>query len=289
MDFRKILKSKKFWISITVIILVILLLFSIVISFSFWGCKKWIPPEIMASIITGFFTLITFLGTVLAICITWRTSKEKSLLEVITKNRADWVKEMKELFSDYFTKYDELEEDKESNNTTKTNRNPDKNNIKGNTLVQIRNKISLRLNPNGVIDNDILESLDDLIKKRDANLRDRLEIKIKLYLKCEWERIKFETKEGLKDYDFDYEFEKIQLINYFGNKKVDYKFINNLLIKGKIPKEFLTEDNQLEEDKIDNFKKNIIIKIKENNFTKDKVIELRENIESKLSKCKKDN
>ncbi|EGS5729747.1 hypothetical protein I8540_002960 [Clostridium perfringens] len=62
----------------------------------------------MSSIITGFLTSITFLGTILVLCNTWESNKEKSLLDVVTKNRADWVKEMKGLFSEYFIEYNKI-------------------------------------------------------------------------------------------------------------------------------------------------------------------------------------
>lgn len=104
---------------------------------------------------------------------------------------------MKNLFSKYFTEYDKLKE-----------------NEKYCKLIEIKNEISLTLNPNGVIDNEILNSLEKLTNNKNSTLRKKLEIKIKVYLKCEWERIKFETKEGLKEYDFEYEFEKILLINH---------------------------------------------------------------------------
>lgn len=246
----------------------------IIASVCFMDHKKYISPEVAASIISGIFTIITFLGTVVAICITWKTNKEKSLLEVVTKNRANWVKEMKELFSKFFAKYDEEKIDETSDS------------IKGfekDTLIKIRNEISLKLNPNGVIDNNILESLDNLIKNRDFNLRDRLEIKIKLYLKCEWERIKFETREGLEDYDFEYEFEKVQLINYILDKNVDCKLIKRLSIDEKIPYEFIRGYGVLNEEKINDFKEKIISRIKNTNFKKEKVIEFRKNLEIELS------
>lgn len=155
--------------------------------------------------ISGYFTLAALIGTILTLGYTWQSSKEKNLVEVVTKNRADWVKEMKELFSNYFTKYDEEKIGKHSDNTKEGEED---------TLIKIRNKISLRLNPNGVIDNDILLMLDELndsIKNSESSdLRIKAETKIKLYLKCEWERIKFETKEGIKKYDFEKEFEKIE-------------------------------------------------------------------------------
>lgn len=155
--------------------------------------------------ISGYFTLAALIGTILTLGYTWQSSKEKNLVEVVTKNRADWVKEMKELFSNYFTKYDEEKIGKHSDNTKEGEED---------TLIKIRNKISLRLNPNGVIDNDILLMLDELndsVKNSESSdLRIKAETKIKLYLKCEWERIKFETKEGIKKYDFEKEFEKIE-------------------------------------------------------------------------------
>ncbi|HII4440513.1 TPA: hypothetical protein ACY4R4_001331 [Clostridium perfringens] len=163
--------------------------------------------------ISGYFTLAALIGTVLTLGYAWQSSREKNLVEVVTKNRADWVKEMKKLFSEYFTKYDELKDNK---NIIISNTNSDEESTrKDRTLTEIRNEISLRLNPNDVIDNDILLMLDDLkdnLKKTDSsNLRIKAEIEIKLYLKCEWERIKFETKNGLEKYDFESKFKQIKL------------------------------------------------------------------------------
>ncbi|MGU8470238.1 hypothetical protein ACV3P7_03160 [Clostridium perfringens] len=197
MDFLEgILGSKEFkFFKKYLIIALILIAILIVIDFN-KGQGKY--GEVVASCITGIFTLGASLVAIFTIVNTWNTSKEKNLIEVITKNRAEWVKEMKLLFSDYFNAYD-------------NSKNKDK-------LIKIRNSISLRLNPNGKIDNEILKDLDILLNKKDKNLRYNLEIKVKLYLKCEWERIKFETREGLKEYNFEREFKKIKSKNCYINK-----------------------------------------------------------------------
>ncbi|EPB8178467.1 hypothetical protein ACRTAO_001129 [Clostridium perfringens] len=274
MDLKKIFFSRK-----KMIFRIIAMVLVIIASVCFMDHKKYISSEVLASIISGIFTIITFLGTVVAICITWKTNKEKSLLEVVTKNRAEWVKELKKLFSEYFTKYDELKD---------TKNNSDQSTIaKERTLTQIKTEISLRLNPIGKIDNEILNDLRRLTnefgKYRKSDLRDKTETKIKLYLKCEWERIKFEAKEGLKKYDFEYEFEKVQLINYILDKNVDREFIKVLLNSGKIPYEFIRGCDVLNEKKNNNFKEKIIARIKDNNFKREKVIEFRNNIERELS------
>ncbi|WP_217077725.1 MFS transporter [Clostridium baratii] len=228
-------------------------------------------PEVSAAIISGIFGFITLIGTVITISITWISNKNKNLIEVVTKNRAEWVKEMKSLFSEYLSVYD----------NKKIYLNLVRNN---DDLEKIRNKISLRLNPNGVIDNEVLEYLDELIKKRDTNLRNMLEIKIKLYLKCEWERIKFETKGRLKEYDFEYEFEKIQLINHIENDKVSVEEMKKILENNK--KDFSKKDianeiiKKLNKEPI--ISKSIKNKIKEdivNDIKKDTVISINKAIE----------
>ncbi|MDM0625040.1 hypothetical protein [Clostridium perfringens] len=280
MDLKKIFFSRK-----KMIFRIIAIVLVIIASVCFIDHKKYISSEVSASIISGIFTIITFLGTVVAICITWKTNKEKSLLEVVTKNRAEWVKELKKLFSEYFTKYDEL---KDTKNSIISNTNSDQSTIaKECTLTQIKTEISLRLNPIGKIDNEILNDLSRLTnefgKYRKSDLRDKTETKIKLYLKCEWERIKFEAKEGLKKYDFEYEFEKVQLINYILDENVDREFIKVLLNSGKIPYEFIRGCDVLNEKKNNNFKEKIIARIKDNNFKREEVIEFRNNIERELS------
>lgn len=56
----------------------------------------------------------------------------------------------------------------------------------------------------------IIEDLK-ISSKISMYLSELIEIHIKIYLKCEWERIKIESKKGFrKKYDFDKEYEKIQ-------------------------------------------------------------------------------
>ena len=243
--------------------------------------------------ITGYFTITALIGTGLTLGNTWQVSKEKNLVDVVTKNRSEWVKEMKELFSDYFTKYDELKEYKNSENTNNSNKDSENNKSSGDTLIQIRNKISLRLNPNGVIDNEILLILDSLINKsKETNiyekdkgeeevvsnleykesLRKIAENKIKVYLKCEWERIKFETKEGLKEYDFEYEFEKIQLINHIYNENA--KFLESLISSENLSddvKKALKKLNNIKSEK-EEIKKEEVIKNNKLNKTEVKLL-----------------
>ncbi|MGJ0701368.1 hypothetical protein, partial [Clostridium perfringens] len=242
MDFKRYIK-----IVITLFFTIaVIMCMGVIVRFSLLKIK--FVEDNITPFITGYFTITALIGTGLTLGNTWQVSKEKNLVDVVTKNRSEWVKEMKELFSDYFTKYDELKEYKNSENTNNSNKDSENNKSSGDTLIQIRNKISLRLNPNGVIDNEILLILDSLINKsKETNiyekdkgeeevvsnleykesLRKIAENKIKVYLKCEWERIKFETKEGLKEYDFEYEFEKIQLINHIYNENA--KFLESLI------------------------------------------------------------
>ncbi|MDH2474496.1 hypothetical protein [Clostridium perfringens] len=202
MDIKKILKA--FIIFIFFIAAIILIIF-IGIHVRYKLVNLEFNDSNIKEFISGYFTMAALIGTMVTLGYTWQSNKEKNLVEVVTKNRADWVKEMKELFSEYFTKYDELINNKNNINS------------KERTLKQIRNEISLRLNPNGGIDNDILLMLDNLNKdvknSESSNLRIKAETEIKLYLKCEWERIKFETKNGLKRYNFENEFKKIKSYN----------------------------------------------------------------------------
>lgn len=190
MDFKRYFKV----LSIFFIIILIIIWIGIRVRYELLNIG--FVEENIKEFILGYFTLAALSGTGLTICYTWQTSKEKNLLEVVTKNRAEWVKEMKELFSKYFSEYDKL-----NNNDDITD------------LREVRNQISLRLNPNDNIDNYILKDLDALLHKKNEQLRNELETNIKLYLKCEWERIKFETREGLKKYDFEREFKKIKANN----------------------------------------------------------------------------
>ncbi|MDK0918483.1 MAG: hypothetical protein E6936_10050 [Clostridium perfringens] len=253
--------------------------------------------------ISGYFTLAALIGTILTLGYTWQSSKEKNLIEVVTKNRADWVKEMKVLFSDYFTKYDELKDNKNNINTNLDEGTT----VKERTLTQIRNEISLRLNPNGVIDNEILSDLNNLIleskktsnnkaetkkvkrnkksksdsiKGKKLSLREKVEKKIKIYLKCEWERIKFETKEGLKEYDFEYEFKKIQLINYFNYEEITVKELNNILIEIKLNQKSLLKKIYPQKTLSDeDINKQILKKIKKDKLSRKQVIQIITRIE----------
>ncbi|XZK30815.1 hypothetical protein ACSXCN_04705 [Clostridium perfringens] len=265
MDLRKSLKNKKIGVKIAIVIAIVIV-FSAIMLFTFWGCHISMPAEVMASIITGVFTSITFLGTLAILFNNSKNNKEKSLLDVVTKNRADWIKEMKGLFSEYFIEYDK-NKDKRSN------------------LIKIKNKISLRLNPNELIAQEILSKLSkltELDKKSNFDLRDETETQIRLYLKCEWERVKFETKEGLKKYDFNYEFRKIELINYLNSEKVDFKIINALK-DNSLPKDLSLEKKQIEVEK---FKKDTIGKIESFKLSRDKVIMMNRRIKLELSKNK---
>lgn len=208
MDIKKILKA---FIIFIFFIAAIILIICIGIYVRYKLVNLEFNDSNIKDFISGYFTMAALIGTMVTLGYTWQSNKEKNLVEVVTKNRADWVKEMKELFSEYFTKYDELRDNKNNINSNEVS------NSKERTLKQIRNEISLRLNPNGVIDNDILLMLDNLNKdvknSESSNLRIKAETEIKLYLKCEWERIKFETKNGLKRYNFENEFKKIKSYN----------------------------------------------------------------------------
>ena len=60
-------------------------------------------------------------------------------------------------------------------------------------------------------------------------LSELIEIFYKIYLKCEWERVKVEAKNGIKcKYDFDKEFEEIE-----NNMSDDIKAINDNIKTGK--------------------------------------------------------
>ena len=263
---RKILKKIKLAFYTFVIVGIVI---SIYFILKYVLIKNGFDKEVVGSTITSSFTTLTFLGAMATIYFTWKGNKEKNLVEIVTKNRADWVKEMKVLFSDYFTRYDEL---KYYEKNAK---------IEGETLVQIKNKISLRLNPNGIIDNEILDDLNNLTNKfgqyRKSTLRDKTEIKIKLYLKCEWERIKFETKEGLEEYDFEYEFKKIQVINYFTNKEKLSKKLYNILTEVNLIKKELNKE-ELSQKEFNKIKK-VLYKIEKDKISRNKVIDLSKKIE----------
>ena len=235
---------------------------------------------------------ITFFATIISAVVSAAVSKKiarnKRVIEIVTSNRVEWIKETRQLFSQYitYTKFYALKG--VPKDTQKWFEE----------LIELTNKIKLQLNPAGSKDKKIIEEIEKLnksyeklfildsgesyIKSREQvdsylladekiqsymdnicklknkegyekskeyydiaimiiqldlklelqnikYLSELIEIFYKIYLKCEWERVKVEAKNGIKcKYDFDKEFEEIE-----NNMSDDIKAINDNIKTGK--------------------------------------------------------
>ncbi|EHK2335177.1 hypothetical protein KCK34_001618 [Clostridium perfringens] len=239
----------------------------------------------LGTVITLFATLVSAFVSAL---VSMKIARNKRVIEIITSNRVEWIKETRQLFSQYIT-YTKFYTLKGVPKDTKK---------WFEELMELTNKIKLQLNPAGDKDKKILKEIEKLnkayeklfilgsgkssIKSReqvDSYLLDDekiqsymdnickiknekgykeskeyydiaiiitqsdlklelqnikylsklIEIFYKIYLKCEWERVKVEAKKGIKcNYDFDKEFEKIE-----NSMSDDIKTINDNIKKGK--------------------------------------------------------
>lgn len=214
--------------------------------------KEILDSEVVASIITSIVTMlvvfITTRSTIIQSKINSETiieqSKSQRNIDAITKNRVEWMQKLKEYMSEYITIVLEFafSHDEEIYNSE-----VERINI-------LANKTRLHLNFIGIADQYVLEKIKSINKsieyingsdqsyKTFSYLQNKclreielLTLYVQIYLKTEWERVKFESENGnTYKFDFDREFnkykeEKLQEINILEDeiKTWENKYKNN--------------------------------------------------------------
>lgn len=160
--------------------------------------QSWIIPLLV--------TLLSLFGALIG---GWLSGRKKIGIEVISKNRQDWIHELRDIVKDFLTKSSELFKIYSGKNHEKKGSSPTLS-----TLTELFNYLELLLNPNESESNKILTSCQKIIEffadleeeipplnSLDITKRSHFDSRLYSYqkeltkntqnvLKTEWERVK---------------------------------------------------------------------------------------------------
>lgn len=110
--------------------------------------QSWIIPLLV--------TLLSLFGALIG---GWLSGRKKIGIEVISKNRQDWIHELRDIVKDFLTKSSELFKIYSGKNYEKNRSSPTLS-----TLTELFNYLELLLNPNESESNEILTSCQKIIE-----------------------------------------------------------------------------------------------------------------------------
>jgi len=170
-----------------------------------------------ALIVTLVFSIVTAILVVVQLIINFGVQRKARNIKAVTEQRSAWIQKVRELFGDVIELFDNAIDALISNESNYNNRNRDAS-VCAMPTANLRkkfNQLRLMLNFEDEIDKTLLLSIEDLICRAELETmytwmmqfpdydvndfiasKELVVLRMSIYLKSEWERLKKETRKG---------------------------------------------------------------------------------------------